>query len=166
MSIIVLMHVVAVYFAVCRSRSSTLKLHGLSCPPLLLGPVPTMDLGHPSVVSTVPTRDVAPMDIATIRSALDNGDEGLIQVLVTSAHSSILKLLQAYLGQHVGLHGTMGNPVFVDTGIRHVASYFEDVLVSTLHPRFLFRPPWSAIETRNKAFSEYLMRFAEWGPPE
>ena len=107
------------------------------------------------------------MEIGMISGALDfktDEDNRFISELVFKAHKTVLERIQAFLGERVGVSGTMGNPVIVSDAIRCVEDTLEDALLATFDPKYLFKPPFSNEETRKKVFADYLFRFADWGP--
>ena len=126
-----------------------------------------MPLGATDVIFRCPLSKMSLMEIGTIRGALDaKTDEGarFIEDLVLRAHQTVLERIQAFLGETVGLSGTMGNPVIVSDAIRCSEDALHDALLATLNPKYLFKPPFSNEETRKKVFADYLFRFCDWGP--
>ena len=108
------------------------------------------------------------MDMATIRQAIegkDGEDTRFIGTLVLEAHITILEIVQGFLGDKVGVSGTIGEPVIVNENILLLSEGLEWTLVKTFEPMHLFRPPLNDEEVRKVVFAEYLMRFSEWGRP-
>ena len=126
-----------------------------------------MPSGATDVIFRCPTSAVSLMEIGTIHGALDfktDEDNRFISELVLSAHKTVLERIQAFLGERVGVSGTMGNPVIVSDAIRCAEDALHDALHATFNPKYLFKPPFSNEETRKKVFADYLFRFCDWGP--
>ena len=109
-------------------------------------------------------RDCEVLELPVIRAAMEGGTEDgakFLQFLTDSAHRPVLERLQAYLGQTVGLTGTIDNPVVVKDKIKItvVNEILMGALMGTLQPQLIFRPPLSDSERSKMAYSEYLHRF-------
>ena len=125
-----------------------------------------MPLGATDVIFQCPASAMSLMEIGMIRGALDaKTDEGarFIEDLVLRAHQTVLERIQAFLGESVGVHGTMGNPVIVSDAIRKVEEEVGKALLRTLNPLKIFMPPCNDDEAPKRAFADYLYRFTEWG---
>ena len=99
-----------------------------------------MSCGATDVIFRCPLSKMSLMEIGTIRRALDFKtveDDRFISELVFSAHKTVLERIQAFLGETVGLSGTMGNPVIVSDAIRCAEDALRDALHATFNPKYL-----------------------------
>ena len=121
--------------------------------------------GTDVVIKTTPDQ-VNFFHIGLILKAMERRDPediSLIQYLTTNSLTKPLKIVQAFMGDQIGIRGTMGNPAIISPYIRD----FEKVLKGTLLMRtfqseFIFRPPLNDKATRIEAFSRYVMRFVDY----
>ena len=93
-----------------------------------------MSLGGTDVITQCHPRDLCSLNTCTIRRALENkthDDEHLIESIMFHAHKTVLELIQAFLGDKVGLRGTMGAPVIVSDAIRKVEEEVGKALLRT-----------------------------------
>ena len=106
------------------------------------------------------------MHIGIIRDAMERGgpeDIGLLQTLTTDSLRKPLEIIQSFMGDAIGVTGTMGDPVNISPYIRVVNEVLENTLFQIFVSEFIFRPPLNDEDARNEAFAEYLMRFVEYG---
>ena len=107
------------------------------------------------------------IDIGLIKKAMERADPedlGFIQHLTDSSLTKPLKIVQAFMGDQIGIRGTIGNPALTSPYIRDFAEVLESTLMNrTFQSEFIFRPPLNDEETRNEAFVEYLMHFVVYG---
>ena len=121
--------------------------------------------GSTDVIVSCPLDEVHYMHIGIIRHALESGgpeDIGLLQALTTDSLRKPLELIQAFMGDDIGITGTMGNPAIISPYIRELAEDLESTLLGIFVSEFIFRPPLNDDEARNEALAEYLMRFVEY----
>ena len=122
-------------------------------------------LGSTSVITKCTLDELNFMDIGLIRRAMARGgpeDIGLLQALTTDSLRKPLEMIQAFMGDDIGITGTMGNPAIISPYIRELAEDLESTLLGIFESEFIFRPPLNDDEARNEAFAEYLMRFVEY----
>ena len=67
------------------------------------------------------------------------------------------------MGDQIGISGTMSNPAIISPYIRELAEDLESTLLGIFESEFIFRPPLNDEAALTQAFSEYLMRFLDWG---
>ena len=123
-------------------------------------------LGSTGVITKCSLDEVNFMHIGIIRHALERGgpeDIGLLQALTTDSLRKPLELIQAFMGDDIGITGTMGNSAIISPYIRELAEVLENTLFRIFVSEIIFRPPLNDDEARNEAFAEYLMRFVEYG---
>ena len=107
------------------------------------------------------------IDIGIIQEAMERAnpeDLGFIQHLTTSSLTKPLKIVQAFMGDQVGILGTMGNPAIISPDIEDFAKVLKGTLMRrTFQSEFIFRPPLNDEAAMTEAFSEYVMRFVDYG---
>ena len=75
-----------------------------------------------------------------------------------------LEILQGFMGDQVGILGTMGNPAIISPYIEDFAKVLKGTLMRrTFQSEFIFRPPLNDGAAMTEAFSEYVMRFVDYG---
>ncbi len=123
-------------------------------------------LGSTEVIASCPVDQVQLMHIGSIRHAIKTQTQsgvGLILTLTANSLRKPLETIQAFMGDDIGVTGTMGNPVIISPYIRHLNKVLETTLFRIFMSEFIFKPPLNDDEARIEVFAEYLMRFAEYG---
>ena len=123
-------------------------------------------LGSTHVITSCPVDELTFMDIGMIRDAMkseDPEDIGFLQTLTTDSLRKPLEIIQSFMGDAIGVTGTMGNPAIISPYIRDLNEMLENTLFQIFVSEFIFRPPLNDEEARNEAFAEYFMRFVEYG---
>ena len=123
-------------------------------------------LGSTSVITKCTLDELNFMDIGLIRRAMERGgpeDIGFLRALTTGSLRKPLEMIQAFLGDDIGITGTMGNPAIISPYIRDFAEVLESTLMNrTFQSEFIFRPPLNDEAAMTEAFSQYLMRFVDY----
>ena len=123
-------------------------------------------LGGTDVVTRLRVDELNCIDIGLIQKAMERADpEDLcfIQHLTDSSLTKPLKIVQAFMGDQIGIRGTMGNPAIISPYIRDFAEVLEITLMNrTFQSEFIFRPPLNDEAAMTAAFSEYVMRFVDY----
>ena len=124
-------------------------------------------LGGTDVVTRIRVDELNCIDIGLIQKAMERADPedlGFIQHLTDSSLTKPLKIVQAFMGDQIGIRGTIGNPTIISPYIRDFAEVLESTLMSrTFQSEFMFMPPLNDEVALTHAFSKYLMRFVYYG---
>ena len=123
-------------------------------------------LGSTGVITKCTLDELNFMHIGIIRHAMERGgpeDIGLLLALTTDSLRKPLGLIQAFMGDDIGITGTMGNPAIISPYIRDFGEVLETTLMNrTFQSEFIFRPPLNDEAAMTEAFSQYLMRFVDY----
>ena len=114
-------------------------------------------LGSTSVITKCTLDELNFMHIGIIRCAMERRgpeDIRLLQALTTDSLRKPLEMIQAFLGDDIGITGTMGNPAIISPYIRELAEDLENTLFRIFVSEFIFRPPLNDDEARNETFEE------------
>ena len=124
-------------------------------------------LGSTEVITECTLDEVNFMHIGITRHAMERGgpeDIGLLLALTTDSLRKPLGLIQAFMGDDIGITGTMGNPAIISPYIRDFGEVLETTPMNrTFQSEFIFRPPLNDEVALTEGFSKYLMRFVYYG---